>query len=100
MFSRLLSIDYVELAKRRNEDARNDLEGYLYRIRDLLEDDNQEAPFVKCSKDVERRQIKQKLDETFAWINDEGDHAETNKLVEKHADLSYVYHIHCQAQTL
>jgi hypothetical protein len=80
-----------EAVKRRNEDARNDLEGYLYRVRDLLSDDGEHAPFVKCSQPIERDEISAKLEETLAWLNEEGDRAETTTLVEKHKALKYVY---------
>lgn len=86
----LLAIDIQEASKRQNEDARNSLEGYLYRVRDLLSDDNERAPFVKCSKESERKAISEKLEETFAWLSDEGEHADTSELVEKRGALAYV----------
>jgi hypoxia up-regulated 1 len=84
---RLISIDIEESNKRHKEDARNTLESYLYRVRDLLDDDRENSPFVKCSKDAERRSISQKLEETFHWLSDEGEHADTNTLVEKRSTL-------------
>ena len=50
------AIDLAEAAKRRHEEARNTLEGYLYRVRDLLSEDG-ETPFRKCSKEEERAAI-------------------------------------------
>lgn len=85
--NKLIAIDSQESSKRAKEDARNTLEGYLYRVRDLLDDDRADAPFVKCSKDAERREISRTLEATFSWLNEEGDHAETNKLIEKRSAL-------------
>lgn len=87
----LLAIDGQEASKRQNEDARNDLEGYLYRVRDLLSDERPGTPFVKCSKDSERKAISEKVDETLAWLNDEGEHADTSALTDKHMALAYVH---------
>lgn len=87
---RLQALDGEEAGKRRREEARNSLEAYLYKLRDLLEDDSPETPFVKCSKDAERKRIAEKLKETSAWISDHGDDADTSELVAKLTALEYV----------
>lgn len=87
---RLQALDGEEAGKRRREEARNSLEAYLYKLRDLLEDDSPESPFVKCSKDTERKRIAEKLKETSAWISDHGDDADTNELIAKRTTLEYV----------
>ncbi|KAL4245181.1 Heat Shock Protein 70 (HSP70) [Abortiporus biennis] len=79
---KLATIDRQEAAKRRLEEARNSLEGYLYRIRDLLED-NSESPFNKCSQDAERAALKDRMEETFEWLHEHGDHAKTHEYLEK-----------------
>lgn len=84
---RLQALDGEEAGKRRREEARNNLEAYLYKLRDLLEDDNTNSPFVKCSKDAERKRIADKLKETSAWLSDHGDDADTNALVAKRTAL-------------
>jgi len=68
------------------EEAHNTLEGYLYKLRDLL-DDGPETPFMKCSQQSERQTLSQKLSETIAWLHDEGDAADTTKLWEKRSAL-------------
>ena len=84
--ARLSTVDNEEAAKRRREEARNSLEGYLYRIRDLL-DDYSETPFMKCSQESERKAIADRLQQTFAWLNEEGDHAETWQYLDKRSSL-------------
>lgn len=76
-----------EAAKNRREEARNSFESYLYRLRDLLNDDNKETPFMKCSQDGERREILEKLDESFQWLFDRGDLAETSQFLNKRIAL-------------
>lgn len=61
---------------RRREDARNSLEAYLYRLRDLLEQDDS-APFIKCSQEKERQELSEKLQDTMSWIHEEADQADT-----------------------
>jgi hypoxia up-regulated 1 len=80
---RLRSIDREEAAKVRKEDARNTLEGYLYRVRDLLDESNLEHPFMKCSKESERKEIAEKLEQTIAWLHEKGDIAETSQFYDK-----------------
>ncbi|OBZ74655.1 Heat shock protein 17 [Grifola frondosa] len=80
---RLVTVDNEEAAKRRREDARNTLEGYLYRVRDLLEDDSSDSPFRKCSQEVERKAMAEKLEETLAWLHDLGDDADTIQYIDK-----------------
>ena len=74
------------MGKRRKEEARNTLEGYLYRVRDLLDEDG-ETPFRKCSKDNEREAMATKLEETFSWLSDHGDDAKTNEYIERRSAL-------------
>ena len=87
---RLQALNNEEAGKRRREEARNSLEAYLYKLRDLLEDDNPESAFHKCSQEPERKRIAEKLKETSAWISDHGDDADTNELVAKLTELEYV----------
>jgi len=84
---RLRAIDAEEATKNRREEARNTFESYLYRLRDLLDEDNKDTPFKKCSQDHERRAITEKLDESFAWLHDRGDLAETSQFLDKRMGL-------------
>lgn len=72
--SRLRAVDAAEAAKRRLEETRNNLEAYLYRLRDLLssEDDN---PFMRCSQESERKTLEEKLEETMLWMHEQADEA-------------------------
>ena len=70
------------------EEARNNLESYLYKLRDLLGDDS-ETPFMKCSQPGERSAIRNRLDETLIWMHDEADEADTAQFLEKLAGLEY-----------
>ncbi|KAL0578059.1 lumenal Hsp70 protein [Marasmius crinis-equi] len=85
--SRLRAIDLDEVAKNRKEEARNALEGYLYRLRDLLDEENRDTPFKQCSQPSERTALSKKLDETFTWLHDKGDIAETSQLLDKRTSL-------------
>ncbi|EAU87647.1 hypothetical protein CC1G_09108 [Coprinopsis cinerea okayama7 len=84
--ARLRAIDAEELAKTRREEARNTFETYLYRLRDLLNDES-ETPFKKCSQPEERVKISDLLDESFSWLNDRGDLAETSQFLDKRIAL-------------
>lgn len=68
------------------EEARNNLEGYLYKLRDLLSDDS-ETPFMKCSQSGERSAIQNKVEETLAWMHNEADNADTTQFLEKLSNL-------------
>ncbi|KAF8583385.1 actin-like ATPase domain-containing protein [Ramaria rubella] len=73
---KLIAVDQAELAKRRREDARNALETYLYRVRDLLDSDSS-TPFIIYSKEDERNQLSELLQDTFHWISESGESADT-----------------------
>ncbi|KAF7297317.1 hypothetical protein MIND_00965000 [Mycena indigotica] len=81
--SRLRAIDLEEAAVARKEEARNTFESYLYRMRDLLDPENRDTPFKQCSQESERQAISDKLDESFAWLYDRGDVAETSQFLDK-----------------
>ncbi|KAF5314314.1 hypothetical protein D9619_011752 [Psilocybe cf. subviscida] len=85
--SRLRAIDAEENAKERRSEARNTFESYLYRLRDLLDEDNTDTPFKKCSQSTEREEIQLKLEESFSWLNDKGDLAETSQFLDKRIAL-------------
>ncbi|BGP11187.1 lumenal Hsp70 protein [Rhodotorula toruloides] len=67
-----------------HEEARNALESYVYRVRDLLE--NNEA-FVAASVESERRAVREVQERTAEWLWDEGEGAETKALKEKKREL-------------
>ena len=82
-------IDNIEGSKRRKEEARNNLESYLYKLRDLL-DGESETPFRKCSQPGERSAIHEKLEETLSWMHDDADDADTAQLLDKLSSLECV----------
>ncbi|KIK43680.1 hypothetical protein CY34DRAFT_81319 [Suillus luteus UH-Slu-Lm8-n1] len=83
---RLRALDNMEMSKQLREEAHNTLEGYLYKLRDLL-NDGPETPFTKCSQPSERQTLSNKLSETIEWLHDEGDTADTLQLWEKRSVL-------------
>ena len=90
---RLRLVDYEEASKLRKEEARNSLEGYLYRVRDLLDDGHQDTPFKKCSQESERKAIAEKVSETITWLHDKGDLAETSQFWDKRNAVEYVVYL-------
>lgn len=76
-----------EAAKVRKEEARNTLESYLYHLRDLLDEENRDTPFKQCSQPAERQAILETMEETFMWLHDNGDYAETSQLLDKRIAL-------------
>ncbi|SAM75657.1 related to glucose regulated stress protein, HSP70-like [Ustilago bromivora] len=69
--------------KAQREEARNAIESYLYRVRDLMDD----PTFASVSKDAERKAISAKTEELSAWLSDDGETADTSTLKLKRASL-------------
>ncbi|KAJ6630178.1 Hsp70 protein-domain-containing protein [Mycena sp. CBHHK59/15] len=90
--SRLRTIDLEEAAVARKEEVRNTLESYLYRMRDLLDPENRDTPFKKCSQEAERQAIAAKLEELFTWLHEKGDLAETSQFLDKRNALETLEH--------
>ncbi len=78
-----------EAAIAAREEQRNVLEGYLYKLRDLLESDSQH-PFVKHSQDPERRAISRQLKDVSNWFHSHAEEAQTKDFVEKRSSLECV----------
>ncbi|KAI6118149.1 heat shock protein 70 family [Pisolithus sp. B1] len=83
---RLRALDNMQVSKQFREEAFNTLEGYLYKLRDLL-DDGPETPFMKCSKPSEREAISRKVADTSAWLHSDGESADTSTLLGKRRAL-------------
>ncbi|KAG2031982.1 Hsp70 protein-domain-containing protein [Suillus americanus] len=83
---RLRALDNMEMSRQLREEAHNTLEGYLYKLRDLL-NDGPETPFTKCSQPSERQTLSNTLSDTIAWLHEEGDTADTLQLWEKRSAL-------------
>ncbi|KAH9031931.1 heat shock protein 70 family [Lactarius pseudohatsudake] len=83
---RLIKMEAEEAAIAAREDQRNILEGYMYKLRDLLDSDSQHT-FVKYSQDSERRAIGRQLKEVSNWFNTHADEAQTKDFIEKRTSL-------------
>lgn len=83
---RLLAIADAEKAKARREEAYNMLEGYLYRIRDLLNGDSG-TPFKEFAQPHEQKKLTEGLAETLAWLHDDSDNATADELWAKRNTL-------------
>ncbi|KAI9432685.1 actin-like ATPase domain-containing protein [Lactarius indigo] len=86
---RLIKMEAEEAAIAAREEQRNILEGYMYKLRDLLDSDSQHT-FVKYSQDSERRAIGRQLKEVSNWFNTHADEAQTKDFVEKRSSLECV----------
>ena len=78
-----------EAAIAAREEQRNILEGYVYKLRDLLESDSQHV-FVKCSQESERRAISRGLKDVSNWLHAHADDAQTRDFIEKRTSLECV----------
>ncbi|KAG8984460.1 lumenal Hsp70 protein [Tulasnella sp. JGI-2019a] len=87
--TRLTNILEAEAAKSRREEAYNNLEGYLYRLRDLISGDDG-TPFKEFVQPAELSSLSRGLDETLQWLNEEADDADATLLWKKRNDLEKV----------
>ena len=85
----LIKMEAEEVAIAAREEQRNILEGYLYKLRDLLDSDSQHT-FVKHSQESERRAIARQLKEVSNWFNTHEDEAQTRDFIEKRSSLEWV----------
>ncbi|KAG8893150.1 lumenal Hsp70 protein, partial [Tulasnella sp. 417] len=83
--SRLAEIAAREAAKAQREQAYNLLEGFLYRLRDLLEDDS--SAFHEFAQPDEQARLSDKLATTMTWLHDDGEEAAADVLLAKRAEL-------------
>jgi hypothetical protein len=83
---RIKEIAEAEKRKHAREEARNSLEGFVYRIRDLSGDET----FVNASTASERSILAEKLRQTEEWLWAESDRAMTKDLRSKRYELEYV----------
>ncbi|GAA6037719.1 hypothetical protein JCM8097_002306 [Rhodosporidiobolus ruineniae] len=77
------------------EEARNVLEAYIYRVRDLLDGGSRESEaFLAASVESERKAVRELNEKTSEWLWDEGEQADTKALKEKKKELEkLVQHI-------
>jgi len=87
----LLAVDQAELTERQREEARNTLEGYIYRLRDLLDESALSMTvFAEYSTPEERSKLFELVDQTSQWLNEESDKAQTAEFQQKKEKLQYV----------
>ena len=87
MNPRLTSIGAYEAAKVSREEARNLLEGYLYRLSGLLSPDADNRAVQDYSTESERAAMSKLLKETFEWLSEHAERAEEKALRAKRSDL-------------
>lgn len=97
---RLKSISTFESAKHNREEARNVLEGYLYRLQGLLADDAENTAIHDFAKKNEKAELKKTLGETFDWLNDNAESADEVTLRQKRQALLYVVFVYEQGSEL
>ena len=85
---RLTSIANHERGKRAQEEARNLLEGYLYRLSGFLSPDADNRALWDYGTDKERNTMQKLLTETFDWLGEHAERAEESVLLAKRKALS------------
>ncbi|KIM26563.1 hypothetical protein M408DRAFT_330520 [Serendipita vermifera MAFF 305830] len=86
--TRLIAVENAEKLRHKKEEARNMLEGYLYRMRDLLAGEPT-SPFMLYSKEEERQKLEQRMSEAFALIH-EGDEGELAELWRRREEMETI----------
>ncbi|KAG8908955.1 lumenal Hsp70 protein [Tulasnella sp. 403] len=87
--ARLAEIVDGEQHKARREEAYNHLEGYLYRLRDLLDGD-ETTPFMEFVQPQEKQALTKGLEEAMAWLHEEGETADATALWNKRQHLETI----------
>ncbi|WVR05173.1 hypothetical protein IAU60_002185 [Kwoniella sp. DSM 27419] len=85
--ARLASVAAFEAAKFAREEARNMLEGYIYRLASLLSDDADNRALHEFATADERARLGKLKDETMEWLHEHAESAEETVLRQKRADL-------------
>ncbi|TXT07154.1 hypothetical protein VHUM_03324 [Vanrija humicola] len=87
---RLASIATFESAMKARAEARNMLEGYLYRLQNLLSDDAENRAIHEFAKPSERKVLSKLVEETFEWLHDHAEEADVKTLLAKRTALETV----------
>jgi len=86
----LSSIAAFESAKHAREEARNLLEGYLYRLSNFLSLDSDNKALREYSNEEERARLSDLLEKTFEWLGENAEKADEKTLRAKRSALLYV----------
>lgn len=87
---RLSSIATFESAMKARAEARNMLEGYLYRLQNLLSDDADNRAVHEFAKPEERKILSKLVEDTFEWLHDHAEDADVKTLLAKRTALETV----------
>ncbi|KAI9637842.1 Hsp70 protein-domain-containing protein [Dioszegia hungarica] len=85
--ARLASIASFEAARTSREEARNMLEGYLYRLTGLLDPQTDNTALQEYSKPDEQDKLRVLKEETFEWLLENAEGADEKTLREKRTEL-------------
>ncbi|ORX61761.1 HSP70-domain-containing protein [Hesseltinella vesiculosa] len=83
IMQRIKRLDMLDAKKRLREEARNNLESFVYRTMDFLYDDT--VALVASEEQLDH--LREQLSEASDWLYDEGEHADTSAYVERHNAL-------------
>ena len=87
---RLAAIDAVERAAIDRGNAINHLEGYLYRVKNMLSPDATNTALQDFSSSHERTTLAKAVEEAFEWMAEHVEAAETAILHKKREAIEYV----------
>ncbi|RXK35481.1 hypothetical protein M231_07259 [Tremella mesenterica] len=85
--SQLSAVASFEAAKTAREEARNLLEGYLYRLSGLLDDDAENRALHEFATKEEREKMGKLMRESFEWLGEHAERADEMTLKLKRAAL-------------
>lgn len=80
-------MDLADRQKRAREEARNNIETYVYKMQDYLYDSTIEL----VSTQEQRGKFLTQLSETSEWLYGDGEGAQTTEFVQKLEELKYVF---------
>ena len=83
MKNRLSAFDKSDRSRVFREEALNNLEGYTYKVRDILEDDG----FIQASSEKQRDEIETKSNDASMWLYGDGAEASRETLKERLDEL-------------
>lgn len=85
--SRLTAIASAEAAKTAREEARNILEGYLYKLSNMLDPETDRRAIQDFSTPAERDVMSKLVAETFDWLSEHAETANEKELRAKRIEL-------------
>ena len=85
---RLKALDVADKARRDREAALNDLEGYIYKVKNRL--DEEENEFKKISTDEQREEVTVLCSSTQEWLDEESTSADMKTFKAKQAAISKI----------